>query len=127
METCHMPWKSKTASSCNGGLLGDFKVGPDTDQKQLRRPGSKGSGAFFPGGFQFKIGSGGTRAFVLCSVSLSGGFYFGFRSSELPPSSDVRLSEILAHSSSTLDTTAGSCPPGPTDLRSQLEAQCVQG
>ncbi|CAB1313675.1 unnamed protein product [Coregonus sp. 'balchen'] len=36
----------------------------------------------------FKIGSGGTCVFVLCSVSLSGGFYLGFRSSELPPSSD---------------------------------------
>ncbi|CAB1331945.1 unnamed protein product [Coregonus sp. 'balchen'] len=39
-------------------------------------------------GFRFEIGSGGTCAFVLCSVSLSGGFYHGFRSSELSPSSD---------------------------------------
>ncbi|CAB1319201.1 unnamed protein product [Coregonus sp. 'balchen'] len=82
MEISHSPWKSKTASSGNGGHLGDVKPGPDTDQKQLRRPGSKGSSAFFPGDFRFEIRSGGTCSFVFCSVSLR------FRSSELPPSSD---------------------------------------
>ncbi|CAB1331387.1 unnamed protein product [Coregonus sp. 'balchen'] len=72
MEICHSPWKSNTASSCNGGLLGDGKPGPDRDQKRLRHPGSRGSGAFFLGGFRFEIGSRDTCAFVLCYVSLSG-------------------------------------------------------
>ncbi|CAB1329769.1 unnamed protein product [Coregonus sp. 'balchen'] len=91
----NQPWRyvtrrgSRNSAPGNGGLLGDVKPGPDTDQKLLHRHGSRGSGAFFPGGFRFEIGSGGTCAFVLCSVSLSGGFYLGFRSSELPPSSDL--------------------------------------
>ncbi|CAB1314476.1 unnamed protein product, partial [Coregonus sp. 'balchen'] len=79
---------SKKASSGNGGLLGDVKPRLDIDQKWLCRPGSRGSGAFFLRGFRFEIGSGGTCTFVLCSVSLSGGFYLVFRSSDLPPSSD---------------------------------------
>ncbi|CAB1345021.1 unnamed protein product [Coregonus sp. 'balchen'] len=54
------------------------------DRTQIRNS----FGAFFPGDFRFQIGSGGTCTFVLCSVSLSDGFYLGFRSSELPPSTD---------------------------------------
>lgn len=45
-------------------------------------------GASVLGGFPIKIGSGGTCIFVLGSVSLSGGFYLGFKSSELPASPD---------------------------------------
>ncbi|CAB1323664.1 unnamed protein product, partial [Coregonus sp. 'balchen'] len=86
IEICHSQWKSNKAPYSNVGLLGDDKLGPDTDQKQLCRPGSRGSKAFFLMGFQFEIGSGGTCAFVLCSVSLSACFYLWFRSSELPPS-----------------------------------------
>ncbi|CAB1348426.1 unnamed protein product [Coregonus sp. 'balchen'] len=88
MEICHSPYKLKKASSGNGGLLGDVKPEPDTDQKLLCHPGSRGSGTFCLKGFRFDIGSIGTCVFVLCSVSLSGGFYLGCRSSELPPSSD---------------------------------------
>ncbi|CAB1319130.1 unnamed protein product [Coregonus sp. 'balchen'] len=88
MEIRHSSWKSKKVSSDNGGLLGDIKPGPDTDQKLLFHPRFRGSGAFFLRGLRFEIGSGGTCAFVLCSVSLFGGFFLGFRSSELPPSSD---------------------------------------
>jgi hypothetical protein len=53
------PWKSKTVSSGNRGLLGDVEPEPDTKPKQLCCPGSRGSSAFFLGGFPFKIGSGG--------------------------------------------------------------------
>jgi hypothetical protein len=88
MEIRNSLWKSKTASSGNGSLLGDVEPGSDRDQKQLCRPGSRGSSAAFLAGFPFKIGSGGSCVFVLCSVSLSGGFNLGFRSSEIPPSSD---------------------------------------
>ncbi|CAB1340131.1 unnamed protein product [Coregonus sp. 'balchen'] len=90
MEMRHSPWKSIAAASGNGGLLGYGKSGPDTDFKQLLRPGSRGYGAFIPGGFRFKIRSGCNCAFVLCSVSLSGGSKLGFRSPELPPHWTVR-------------------------------------
>ncbi|XP_038843296.1 uncharacterized protein LOC120042527 [Salvelinus namaycush] len=73
----HSPWKSKKLSSGNRGLRGYVEPGTDTDQKQLCRPGSRGSGAFVLGGFPIKIGSGVTCVFVLGSVSLSGGFYLG--------------------------------------------------
>eukprot|EP00063_Salmo_salar_P062934 XP_014037769.1 PREDICTED: uncharacterized protein LOC106591102 [Salmo salar] len=93
MEIRHSPWKSKTASSGNVGLLGDVEPGPDTDQKQLCHPGSRGSSTFFLGGFPIKIKSGGTCVFVLGSVSLSGGFYLVFRSSELPSSPDRKATQ----------------------------------
>ncbi|CAB1342058.1 unnamed protein product [Coregonus sp. 'balchen'] len=64
MEIRHSTWKSKKASSGNGGLLGDVKHRPDTDQKWLCRPGSRGSGTFFLRDFPFKIGSGGTCVFA---------------------------------------------------------------
>ena len=50
-----------------------------TKTRNSFQPGSRGCGAFVSGGFPIKIGSGGTCVFG--SVSLSGGFYLGFKSS----------------------------------------------
>ena len=95
LDPTNQPWKYVTCRGsrkqrplATGASLEMLKPRPNTDQKQLCRPGSRGSGAFVLGGFPIKIGYRGTCVFILGSVSLSGGFYLGFRSSELSPSSD---------------------------------------
>ncbi|XP_038844081.1 seizure protein 6-like [Salvelinus namaycush] len=88
MEICHSPWKSR------------------------------GSSAFFLRGFPFKIGSGGTCVFVLCSVSLSGGFYLGFRSSELPSSSDQNVNAVVRR---RVESDSGAYTHSPTqDTASEI-------
>ncbi|CAB1335291.1 unnamed protein product [Coregonus sp. 'balchen'] len=57
LSTTDWPSLAVEAAFDNWGLFGGEKPGPDTDFKQLRRPGSRGSGAFTPGGFRFEIGS----------------------------------------------------------------------
>jgi hypothetical protein len=74
-------------------------------------------GAFVLGGFPNKIGYRGTCIFVLGSVSLSGGFYLRFRSSELPERLDHSTSPAVIIGSSMVRNISVSkaktlCYPG---------------
>ncbi|CAB1336902.1 unnamed protein product, partial [Coregonus sp. 'balchen'] len=115
LDPTNQPWRYK-ASSGNGGLLGDVEPGPDTDQKRLCCSGSRGSGAFFLEASELRAdpevpepSSSVLSPYPVASTS-------GSDPQSSHPHQTVRLPERPAHSSSTMDTTAGSGPSGPTAL-----------